>query len=118
MLKDEAAGRQIVEFIGLRAKSYSYKTFEGDRLKKCKGIKWNDVKTKKTHDDFRNCLFGSTKVYRRMNVIRSHGHDIYTEEVNKIASSADDDKRVVLHDKLHTLALGHYKLAMWMNTCT
>ena len=40
-----------------------------------------------------------------MNVIRSYKHDMYKEEVNKIALTADDDKRVI-----HTLALGHFKL--------
>ena len=45
-----------------------------------------------------------------MNVIRSHLHDVYTEEVNKIALSADDNKRVILEDGIHTLAHGHYKL--------
>ena len=30
MFKDEAAGAQIDEFVGLRAKSYSYKMFEGE----------------------------------------------------------------------------------------
>ena len=30
-----------------------------------------------------------------MNVIRSHHHEIYTEEINKVALSADDDKRVI-----------------------
>ena len=29
---------------------------------------------------------------RTMNVIRSHEHKIYTEEVNKIALSSNDDK--------------------------
>ena len=47
-----------------------------------------------------------------MNVIRSHRHDLYTEEVNEIALSATDNKRVVLLDKIPTLALGHYKLAL------
>jgi len=28
-----------------------------------------------------------------MNVIRSHLHDLYTEEVNKVALSAEDDKK-------------------------
>jgi len=37
---------------------------------------------------------------------------MYTEEVNKIALSADDDKRVIMDDGIHTLALGHYKLAV------
>ena len=45
-----------------------------------------------------------------MNVIRSHKHDIYTEEINKIALSAEDEKRVVLEDGIKTLAFGHYKL--------
>jgi len=39
MFKDEAAGRQIHEFVGWRAKLYSYKMFEGTETKKCKGIK-------------------------------------------------------------------------------
>ena len=112
MFKDEAAGTQIDEFVGLRAKLYSYKMFEGDEHKKCKGIKRNVVKIKITHDDYKTCLQNGRTVYRRMNVIRSHKHDMYTEEVNKIALSADDDKRVIMEDGIHTLALGHHKLAV------
>ena len=37
--KDEAAGKVIDEFVGLRAKLYSYKMFEGEESKNCKGIK-------------------------------------------------------------------------------
>jgi hypothetical protein len=110
MFKDEAAGTQIDEFVGLRAKLYSYKMFEGDEHKKCKGIKRNVVKTSLTHDDYKACLRNGKTVYKKMNVIRSYKHDIYTEEVNKIALSADDDKRVIMEDGIHTLALGHYKL--------
>jgi len=43
-------------------------------------------------------------------VIRSHMHDVYTEEVNKVALSAEDDKRVIMEDGIHTLAYGHYSL--------
>jgi len=63
-----------------------------------------------THDDFKECLFTGKKQLRQMNVIRSHLHDIYTEEVNKIALSADDDKRYILADGIHTLAYGHHKI--------
>ena len=47
-----------------------------------------------------------------MNVIRSRLHDVYSEEVNKIALSANDDKRVILQDGIlahGTLAHGHFK---------
>ena len=46
---------------------------------------------------------------RTMNVIRSHGHELFTEESNKIALSANDDKRVILEDGIHTLAHGHWR---------
>ena len=44
-----------------------------------------------------------------MNVIRSHEHEVFTETVNKVALSSEDDKRFILEDKIHTLAHGHYK---------
>ena len=41
-----------------------------------------------------------------MNVIRSHFNEIYTEEINKISLSSDDDKGVIMADGIHTLAYG------------
>ena len=48
---------------------------------------------------------------RSMNIIRSHKHEIFTETVNKIALSANDDKRVIREDGIHTFAHGHAALA-------
>jgi hypothetical protein len=110
MFKDEAAGKQIEEFVGLRAKLYSYKIFEGREEKKCKGVKKNVVENTITHDDYIDCLFNKTGQFRRMNVIRSYKHEVYTEEVNKVALSGDDDKRVVQADSVSTLAHGHWRL--------
>ena len=42
-----------------------------------------------------------------MNVIRRNCHEIYTEEINKIAISSDDDIRVIMTDRIHTLAYGY-----------
>ena len=57
MFKDEAMGILIDEFVGLRAKLYSYKMFEGEETKKCKGVKKSVVKNSITHEDYINCLF-------------------------------------------------------------
>ena len=47
---------------------------------------------------------------RRMNVIRSHLHEMYSEEMNKVALSSEDDKRHVLPNKTDKVALGHHSL--------
>ena len=45
-----------------------------------------------------------------MNVTRSNCHEIYTEEIDKIDLSSDDNKRVIMTDGIHTLAYGHTNL--------
>ena len=46
---------------------------------------------------------------RRMNIIRSRGYELFTEEINKVALSAKDDKRVIRSDGVHMFAIGHYR---------
>ena len=108
--KDEVNGDIIDEFVGLRAKLYSYKMFEGKESKKCKGVKKSVVKKSITHEDYKKCLLTGKEQLRKQNIIRSYKHEVYTEEVNKIALSASDDKRYILEDGTNTLALGHYKI--------
>ena len=48
-----------------------------------------------THYDYRNCLLNREEQMRKMNVIRSYLHDVCTEEVNKVALSAEDDKELL-----------------------
>ena len=110
MMKDEAGGKIIEEFVGLRAKLYSYKMFEGKEEKKCKGIKKSVIKKNISHEDYKECLFSGASQMRKMNVIRSRRHEIFSETVNKIALSANDDKRIILEDKISTLSYGHYKI--------
>ena len=110
MFKDEAGGEIIDEFAGLRAKLYSYNMFEGEESKKCEGVKKMVIKKSITHEDYKNCLFTGKEQLKKINVIRSHKHDIYTEEINKVALSSSDDKRHILKDGVHTLALGHYRI--------
>ena len=115
MFKDEAKGKNIKEFVGLRAKLYSYKMEEGKENKKCKGIKKAVVEKSITHEDYKTCLKTGKEQLRRQNIIRSYEHTLYTEEVNKIALSAADDKRYLLKDSFDTLAWGHYKIKDFEN---
>ena len=108
--KDEEAGKIIKEFVGLRAKLYSYKMDEGKENKRCKGIKKAVVEKSIRHEDYKTCLETGKEQLRRQNIIRSYEHVIYTEEVNKIALSAADDKRYLLKDSYDTLAWGHRRI--------
>ena len=110
MFKDEAGGKIIKEFVGLRAKLYSYTMQEGEESKKCKGVKRQVVEKSITHEDYKTCLRTGKEQLRKQNIIRSYEHQVYTEEINKVALSAEDDKRYILSDGVHTLAWGHYKI--------
>ena len=101
MFKDEAGGKQIVQFVGLRAKLYSYKMLDGSEDKKCRVMTKNVTTRSIQFDDYRECLFSRMEQHRKMNVILSHCHEIYTEGINKIALSSDDDKRVIIADAMH-----------------
>ena len=110
-MKDEAAGKIIKEFVGLRAKLYSFIMDDGgEEIKKCKGIKKQVVESSISHEDYKTCLLTGKEQLRKQNILRSYNHEVYTEEVNKVALSALDDKRYILKDGIHTLAWGHYKI--------
>jgi len=92
---------------------YAYKK-ELDEEKKCKGVKKGVVKNNISFDDYKICLFSSKEQRRTTNVIRSRQHEIFTETVNKVALSSNDDKRIILPDRINTLAhTGNACLMRW-----
>ena len=95
--------------MGLRANLYSYKMCEDEKeSKRCKGVKKNVIKKEITFQNYKDCLFNEEEQIRKMNLIRHRNHELYTESVEKIALSAKDDKRIILENKIETLAYGHY----------
>ena len=113
MMKDEAGGKIIEEFVGLRAKLYSYKMHDGKTEKKCKGMKKSVIKNNISFEDYKECLLSGVEQMRQMNVIRSHQHEIFSETVSKVALSENDDKRKILADGISTNALGFKYVVSW-----
>ena len=62
---------------------------------KCKGIKKQVVESSIRHEHYKTCLTTGKEQLRKQNILRSYNHEVYTEEVNKIALSALDDKRYI-----------------------
>ena len=53
-------------------------------------------------ENYKDCLFNNKTVYRSQKRFRSYYHDVYTEEVNKIALSSNDDKKLQTSDRITT----------------
>ena len=64
------------------------------------------IKQKLMFQNFKNCLFNNETVYRSQERFKSYNHDVYKEEVNKIALSSSDDKRLQTFDRIRTYRYG------------
>ena len=95
LMKDELGGKIITEFVTLRPKTYSYLTDDGKEDKKAKGTKKCVIKRMIKFNDYKNCLLKDKVLLKSQQRFISKKHDVYTEDINKIALSTDDDKRIV-----------------------
>lgn len=117
LFSNKTDGRIMTVFCALRAKSYAFNIYTGEDDKvggeniKAKGIRSHVVKNHMTLEDHRKFLFGEgVELYRENVFIRSFKHKLMTIKTNKWTYNSYDDKKVVLEDKIHTLAHGHYSL--------
>ena len=94
LFKDELGGKIITEVVALRAKTCAYLTDDNSEHKKAKGTKKCVIKQKIMFENYKNFLFNNKTAYRSQERFKSYDHDVYTEEVNKIALSSNDDKRL------------------------
>ena len=53
-------------------------------------------------ENYKESLFDDKIILRLQQRFRSDHHKVYTEEVNKIALSSNDDKRIQTFDKVTT----------------
>jgi len=107
--KDEAAGKPILECVGLKSKMYSYITDEKNN-KTAKGVKKNVIKNEIKHSDYLNVLLNYQAMHHQMRSIRSELHQISSYHLNKVSLSPFDDKRYILDDGITSYAYGHKKI--------
>ena len=106
-MKDELGGEIITDFITLRPKTYSYLTNNDKIDKKAKGKKKCAINKMIKFDNYKKCLLNDKILLRSQKRFISNKHDVYTENVNKIALSNDDDKRIVSSDKITSYPYGY-----------
>lgn len=121
----EADGKEIVEYCGLRSKTYCYRFRDNNIVVKNKGIPKsamiaNDDQTprdKITMQHYKEALFAGKEHYVSQYAIRSNRHQVSTVKLYKLGLSANDLKRAVLPDRITSIPFG-YKGELFATTAT
>ena len=88
-MKDELGGKIMIKFVALRPKTYSYLMDYGSYDKKAKETKKKCIiKRMLKFNDYKNCLLNSEIILKSQEIFKSEAHNVYTEEINKIALSS------------------------------
>ena len=107
LMKDELGGKIITEFVTLRPKTYSFLTDDGKEDKKAKGAKKCVIKKMIKFNDYKKCLLNDEVILNSRQIFISKKHYVYTENINKIALSNNDDKRIVSSNKISSYPYGY-----------
>ena len=106
LFKDELGGKIITEFIAPRLKTYAYLDDNGNNHKKAKGTKKCVIKQNLCMKNYQDCLFNNKTIYRSQERFKSYNHDNYTEKVDNITLSNNDDKRIQTYNRIETYPYG------------
>ena len=92
----------MAEFVALRPKTYAYAidVDKDDEFEKAKGTKKCVIEEKLKFGEYKDCLVNAKAVLKSQQRFKSERHDVYTEKVNKIALSSNDDKRLQTFDRI------------------
>ena len=107
LMKHELGGKIITEFVTLRPKTYSYLTDDGKEDKKAKGTKKCVIKRMIKFNDYKNCFLKDKVLLKSQQRFISRKQNVYTEDINKVALSNNDDKRIVSSDKIMSYPYGY-----------
>ena len=100
LMKDELGGK-------IRPKTYSLLTDDGKEDKKAKGTKKCIIKKMIKFNDYKKCLLDDEVILKSQQRFLSKKHDVYTENINRIALSNNDDKRIVSSNKISSYPYGY-----------
>ena len=99
-MKNELGGKVITDSVTLRPKTYLYLIDDGKEDKKAKGTKKCIIKSLIKFNDSKNCLLKDEVILKSQQRFISKKHNVYTENINKIVLSNNDDKRIVSSDTI------------------
>ena len=72
---------------------------DGSNKKKAKGTKKCVIKRELVFENYKDCLFSEKTIFKKQQRFKSYYHDVFTEKINKVALSSNDNKRIQTFDK-------------------
>ena len=66
-------------------------------------------------NDYENCLLKDEVILKSQQRFKSKGHHVFAENINKIALSNNDDKRIVSSDKITSIHMDIEAKTRWFN---
>ena len=93
-------------FVGLRAKAWAYLMDDNSEKKKPKGTKKCVINRRLMVENYTDCSFNDKIILKSQQRFKSDHHVVYREEVNKIALSSNDGKRLQTLDRVTTYPHG------------
>ena len=115
LFKDELGGKINTEVVALKPKTDAYLMDNGSDHKKAKGTKKCAIKQKLMFENYKDCLLNEKAIFKKQQRFKSYNHNLYTEEVNKIALSSNDDKKLQTSDRITTYPYGTSQMMMMIN---
>ena len=82
LMKDELGRKIMIEFVGLRVKTYSYLIDDDSEDKKAKGSKKYVIKIKTKFENYKNCL-EATELENKINYLEKNKTDIILNKIIK-----------------------------------
>ena len=106
LFKDELGETIMTEVVANRAKTYAYLLDDDSEIKKAKGVKRCVIKRRLMLENYRDSIFNNKTIMQTQMRFKSDHHDMYTEEINKIALNYTDDKKLQTFDGITTYPYG------------
>ena len=100
LMKYKLGAKIMTEFAALRPKTYSYLMDYGNSDKKPKRRKKCKIKGRLKFNNYKDCLLNNEIILKSQRRFKIKAQNVYTEEVNKISLSSNDDKRLQTFDRI------------------
>ena len=96
----------MTELCDPRAKTYAFKRDDDTEEKNAKRTKKCIINKELTLENYKESVLKNKTIAKSQLRFKSDPHNVYTEEINKIAISSNDDNRLQTFDGITTYPIG------------